>query len=66
MSEVRKHASRNSCWIVINKIAYDVTQFVGSHPGGEAVLLSYAGRDATDAFVPLHPPGTLKDCLSAE
>ncbi|KAI3549255.1 cytochrome b2 [Colletotrichum abscissum] len=55
-----------SCWIVINKIAYDVTQFVGSHPGGEAVLLSYAGRDATDAFVPLHPPGTLKDCLSAE
>ena len=29
---------------------YDVTEFFGSHPGGEDVILEYVGYDATLAF----------------
>ena len=29
---------------------YDVTQFLMEHPGGEEVMMEYAGRDATVAF----------------
>lgn len=32
---------------------YDVTSWVEQHPGGD-VLLSYAGRDATDVFTAFH------------
>lgn len=29
------------------------------HPGGAAIILKYAGRDATEAFEPIHPPDAL-------
>mmetsp|Transcript_42859 Transcript_42859/g.100517 ORF Transcript_42859/g.100517 Transcript_42859/m.100517 type:complete len:983 (-) Transcript_42859:73-3021(-) len=37
-------------WIEIDGIAYDVTKFLDSHPGGKAVLKKYAGQDASAAF----------------
>ncbi|KAL5527651.1 hypothetical protein ACEPAG_6452 [Sanghuangporus baumii] len=33
------------------------------HPGGTAVFLKNAGKNATKAFVPIHPPGTLSMLL---
>ena len=53
-SEVGKHFSRQSCWIVVHEQAYDVTRFLDSHPGGAAVILKYAGQDATKAFDQVH------------
>jgi L-lactate dehydrogenase (cytochrome) len=38
---------------------YDVTSFLPEHPGGAAVVIKNSGRDATKAFAPIHPPGTL-------
>jgi L-lactate dehydrogenase (cytochrome) len=29
------------------------------HPGGSKIILSYAGRDATSAYEPIHPPDAL-------
>lgn len=43
---------------------YDLTEFCSSHPGGERVLLKYAGKDATEEYDPIHPPGCV-DCLSS-
>mmetsp|Transcript_97694 Transcript_97694/g.203876 ORF Transcript_97694/g.203876 Transcript_97694/m.203876 type:complete len:997 (+) Transcript_97694:85-3075(+) len=37
-------------WIEIDGIAYDVSGFVSSHPGGAATLERFGGRDATEAF----------------
>ncbi|RDW65082.1 hypothetical protein BP6252_10733 [Coleophoma cylindrospora] len=59
-SDVRKHASRESCWVIIRGSVYDLTSFVDDHPGGAAVILKYAGKDATAAFEPLHPGNTLE------
>ncbi|KAF8679869.1 FMN-dependent dehydrogenase [Rhizoctonia solani] len=58
-SEVQKHNTRDSCWVVINGEIYDVTGFLNDHPGGIGPILKVAGSDATRVFVPIHPPDTL-------
>ena len=45
---------------------YDVTDFLPSHPGGSKIILKLAGRDATEEYDPIHPPGTLEDNLRPE
>lgn len=47
--EVAKHNSETDCWMVINDKVYNVTSFVGSHPGGPAILKG-CGIDATALF----------------
>ena len=41
-------------WVIVNGDVLDVTMFAGGHPGGEKVLLDYAGKDCTDVFYSLH------------
>ena len=40
---------------------YDVTNFLPEHPGGSRIILQLAGRDCTEDFDPIHPPGTLDE-----
>ncbi|CAK7213914.1 hypothetical protein SEUCBS140593_002007 [Sporothrix eucalyptigena] len=63
--EVAKHASADSCWVILYGNVYDVTEFLPSHPGGSRIILQLAGKDCTEEFDPIHPPGTL-DELSPE
>ncbi|CAK9814984.1 Cytochrome b5 [Anthophora plagiata] len=51
MDEVAWHDTVDNCWIVIHDFVYDCTDFLNSHPGGSDVILEYAGRDATLAFI---------------
>jgi cytochrome-b5 reductase len=50
LNELAKHNTRQSCWIAINGVVFDVTGFLNDHPGGADVLLQSAGQDATEAF----------------
>ena len=34
VSEVRRHSSSDSCWIVVDGQVYDMTSFAPNHPGG--------------------------------
>lgn len=43
--------------------ADDVTEFLPEHPGGQKIILKYAGKDATEAYEPIHPPDTLDKFL---
>lgn len=43
--------------------AYDVTEFLPEHPGGQKIILKYAGKDATKEFDPIHPSDTLDKYL---
>ncbi|OAX79816.1 hypothetical protein ACJ72_05862 [Emergomyces africanus] len=61
--EVQKHNSRDSCWVIVHGKAYDVTDFLPEHPGGQSIILKYAGKDATEEFEPIHPPDTLDKYL---
>lgn len=48
--ELAKHQSRKNIWLSIDNKVYDVTKFLETHPGGEEILMEYAGKDATQAF----------------
>ncbi|EDN11086.1 cytochrome b2 [Histoplasma capsulatum] len=63
--EIQKHNSKNSCWIIVHGKAFDVTEFLPEHPGGQDIILKYAGKDATDEFEPIHPPDTLDKYLDS-
>ncbi|SGY20754.1 BQ5605_C016g08139 [Microbotryum silenes-dioicae] len=64
--EVLKHAQADDLWMIINGKVYDLTDFAPNHPGGMRILLKYAGKDATEEYEPIHPPGTIEDTLSPE
>ncbi|XP_072757814.1 uncharacterized protein [Anoplolepis gracilipes] len=51
LDEVAWHDALDNCWLVIYDYVYNCTEFLKNHPGGEDVLLEYAGRDATLAFI---------------
>ncbi|CAK7564645.1 MAG: hypothetical protein SEPTF4163_002541 [Sporothrix epigloea] len=61
--EISQHNDRQSCWVIVRGNVFDVTEFLPEHPGGEKIILKYAGRDATAAFDPVHPPDTLDKYL---
>ncbi|CAL1144355.1 unnamed protein product, partial [Cladocopium goreaui] len=37
-------------WLEIDNVAYDLTEFLGKHPGGDSILRKFAGKDASKAF----------------
>jgi L-lactate dehydrogenase (cytochrome) len=65
-AEVANHSTKDSCWVIVHGRAYDVTDFLPEHPGGSKIILKYAGKDATEAFEPIHPPDTLDKYLSKD
>ena len=61
-----KHNTPDSCWVILYGDVYDVTEFLPSHPGGSKIILSLAGRDATEEYDPVHPQGALEENLKPE
>lgn len=41
---VAKHSSAKDCWVTYKNKVYDVTEFLDQHPGGDDVILEYAGK----------------------
>jgi hypothetical protein len=41
---------RAGLWISLHGGVFDITSFLRGHPGGQQVMLSYCGGDATAAF----------------
>ncbi|GAA6060003.1 hypothetical protein JCM10212_001161 [Sporobolomyces blumeae] len=64
--DVAKHNSADDLWMVIDGKVYDLTDFAPNHPGGTRILLKYAGKDATEEYEPIHPPGTIEEALPPE
>ncbi|XP_073301252.1 cytochrome b5-like [Primulina huaijiensis] len=50
LAEISEHNNKKDCWLLINGKVYDVTKFLDDHPGGDDVLLTATGKDATDDF----------------
>lgn len=60
---VQQHRSKESCWVILYGNVWDVTNFLPEHPGGSSIILKLAGKDATEEYDPIHPPGTLEENL---
>nr|AFK40091.1 unknown [Medicago truncatula] len=48
--DVSKHNKTKDCWLILSGKVYDVSPFMEDHPGGDEVLLSATGKDATNDF----------------
>lgn len=49
-SLVANHADATSCWTVISGNVYDLTSWIGKHPGGDKAILASCGIDSTEMF----------------
>lgn len=54
LAQVATHNSAESCYTVIRNNVYDLTSWVGEHPGGKKAILGICGRDGTAAFEGQH------------
>ncbi len=50
MAEVASHNNDDSCWSVIDGNVYDLTNWIGQHPGGREAILKLCGADGTVLF----------------
>ena len=51
LTEIQKHNSAKDCWVIISNNVYDVTSYMGLHPGGAVNISSFCGQDMTRAFL---------------
>ena len=54
INEVSKHNSENDCYLIINNKVYDVSSYIGYHPGGLWSIVSFCGKEATGIFARIH------------
>jgi cytochrome b involved in lipid metabolism len=54
VAEVLKHNTVSDCWSVVNGNVYNLTSYVSTHAGGEAVIKAICGNDGTKAFSGQH------------
>lgn len=47
-AQVASHNSKKSCYVTIASRVYDVTDFLEDHPGGDDLILKYAGKDVSE------------------
>ncbi len=53
-AQVALHASRTSCWTIVNGSVYDITSYIPKHPGGSEKVLRICGTDGTALFTGQH------------
>ena len=65
IDDVGAHNKPDDLWLVVDNVVYDLTAFAQHHPGGEQVLLRFAGRDATRVYSSVHGPSLIAHELDA-
>ncbi|XP_073297717.1 cytochrome b5-like isoform X1 [Primulina huaijiensis] len=61
--EVEKHNKLEDCWLIVHGKVYDVSPFIVEHPGGEEVMLSSTGKDATSDYEDIGHSEYAKDLM---
>ncbi|KAI0034093.1 cytochrome b5 [Vararia minispora EC-137] len=61
--DLKAHSKKDSLWVLLHGKVYDVTKFIDEHPGGDEVIMSEAGKDATEAFEDVGHSDEARDLL---
>ncbi len=54
LAEIASHKDAKSCYAAIGGSVYDLTPWIGAHPGGAENILLLCGRDGTKEFIEQH------------
>lgn len=54
MAQVAEKNSQSACWVAIDGMVYDLTDWIRQHPGGRGAILSICGTDGTSSFNSQH------------
>lgn len=54
MADVESHSGDADCWVAISGKVYNLTKWIGEHPGGADKITALCGTDGTDAFAGQH------------
>ncbi|RVD90593.1 cytochrome B5 [Tubulinosema ratisbonensis] len=65
-SEVLNHNTLEDCWVIIDNLVYDITEFTKYHPGNKNIFKEWAGKDVTQVFYKVHPYVNYKEFLKYE
>lgn len=47
-ADVAKRNTSKQCWVTYKGFVYDITEFLEDHPGGDDVVMEYAGKDVEE------------------
>jgi hypothetical protein len=50
LTEVAEHDTLEDCWMVIEGVVYDISDYVPRHPAPPRVLAPWCGREATEGM----------------
>lgn len=50
VANLADHGTRDSCWVALYGVVFDVTSFINQHPGGANRILAACGTEATEAY----------------
>lgn len=54
MAMIAANNSASKCWVAIDGMAYDLTDWISQHRGGRAAIISLCGTDGTNSFLSQH------------
>ncbi|KAF2032052.1 hypothetical protein EK21DRAFT_87435 [Setomelanomma holmii] len=63
VDEIKEHSSEQDCWIVVDDVIWDITEFAPTHPGGNDIIYRHAGLDASSAYNAVHSPSLISKTL---
>jgi L-lactate dehydrogenase (cytochrome) len=66
VEEIQKHSSAKDCWIVVDDVVWDITDFAPNHPGGADIIHRHAGLDASSSYNTVHSPSLISKKLGAK
>lgn len=50
LKDVAQHNQGDECWMVIDNVVYDFTDYIPMHPAPLNMMLDWCGREASEAF----------------
>jgi 4-hydroxysphinganine ceramide fatty acyl 2-hydroxylase len=50
LEDLEAHNTSQSCWVSRKGKVYDVTKFLTDHPGGDDIILEFAGKNVEEVM----------------
>ena len=52
--EISQHNTKKDCWVGVDGVVYDMTEFLDDHPGGKRLPVKHSGKDVTEIWNSFH------------